>query len=413
VGPITLFDKSFLQSLSLDEAVFFDHFFMCVICPVFYVETLADLEKVVRAGRTPEQEVGIIADKVPEMSGYPCAYHLDLAASNLFGWDLPLNGRIPAAGGKAVKLDGQAGFVHEESPESQAFRRWQEREFLVVERRFAQRWRTALNSLDLEQMAAGVRAAGITPTTCRSLEGAKMIVDRFLERDGAPAVDQLKLALLALEVPPQGDFQLFGAWARHGRLSLRRFAPYAAYVVSVELFFRIALAAGLIGAGDANNRTDTAYLFYAPFCQVFVSSDNLHRRLAPQFLRPDQDFVWGPDLKADLNRIADYYAQRSEEEKERGLMALAPRPPRDDHNGIIVRLWDRHLMGWRDRAQPQPRDPEEDAKILAHINRLDFAQEISPDEIDFDPSDPQFVKIERRVSRRRGHWWQLPRNLEG
>jgi hypothetical protein len=30
MGPITLFDKSFIQSLSLDEAVWFDKFFMPV-----------------------------------------------------------------------------------------------------------------------------------------------------------------------------------------------------------------------------------------------------------------------------------------------------------------------------------------------------------------------------------------------
>ena len=67
MGPIALFDKSFLQSLSLDESVWFAHFFMPVVCPLFYVETLADLEKAVRAGRTPEQEVGIIARKFPEV----------------------------------------------------------------------------------------------------------------------------------------------------------------------------------------------------------------------------------------------------------------------------------------------------------------------------------------------------------
>jgi hypothetical protein len=45
MGPITLFDKSFIQSLSLDEAVWFDKFFMPVVCPIFFVETLADLGK--------------------------------------------------------------------------------------------------------------------------------------------------------------------------------------------------------------------------------------------------------------------------------------------------------------------------------------------------------------------------------
>lgn len=110
MGPIALFDKSFLQSLSLDESVFFDRFFLAVICPMFYVETLADLEKQVRHGRTPEQEVGIIANKVPEMSGTPCAYHIDAAIGTLFGHDLPMDGRIPRAGGRAVKVEAGPGW---------------------------------------------------------------------------------------------------------------------------------------------------------------------------------------------------------------------------------------------------------------------------------------------------------------
>jgi hypothetical protein len=83
----------------------------------------------------------------------------------------------------------------------------------------------------------------------------------------------------------------------------------------VELFFQIALGADLIGTARVSNRTDIGYLFYTPFCHVFVSSDNLHRRCAPHFLRPDQSFAWGLDLKADLNRLMNYYASRPEEEK--------------------------------------------------------------------------------------------------
>ena len=60
MGPTALFDKSFLQSLSVDEAVVFDHFFIAVICPTFYVETLADLEKAARPGRTPDGSAGAI-----------------------------------------------------------------------------------------------------------------------------------------------------------------------------------------------------------------------------------------------------------------------------------------------------------------------------------------------------------------
>ena len=65
-GPITLFDKSALQSLNLDEAVWFDNFYRTIITPLFFLETLADLSKKMGEGRSPEQTVGSIAAKTPE-----------------------------------------------------------------------------------------------------------------------------------------------------------------------------------------------------------------------------------------------------------------------------------------------------------------------------------------------------------
>ncbi len=50
MGPSALFDKSFLQSLSVDESVWFDHFFSANISPLFYIETLADLDKEMSRG---------------------------------------------------------------------------------------------------------------------------------------------------------------------------------------------------------------------------------------------------------------------------------------------------------------------------------------------------------------------------
>jgi hypothetical protein len=38
-GPILLFDKSILQSLSVDEAVWLDTFYFPCITPVFFTET--------------------------------------------------------------------------------------------------------------------------------------------------------------------------------------------------------------------------------------------------------------------------------------------------------------------------------------------------------------------------------------
>jgi hypothetical protein len=63
VGPITIFDKSALQALSLDEAVWFDNFYLGNITPLFFVETLADLERIDAKRLSPEEVVGGLAAK--------------------------------------------------------------------------------------------------------------------------------------------------------------------------------------------------------------------------------------------------------------------------------------------------------------------------------------------------------------
>jgi len=54
-GLHLIFDKSALQSFSLDETNWLDHFYSSVITPLFFAEVLADLEKEVGTGKTPEQ----------------------------------------------------------------------------------------------------------------------------------------------------------------------------------------------------------------------------------------------------------------------------------------------------------------------------------------------------------------------
>ncbi len=85
LGPILIFDKSTLQSLNVDEAVWLDNFFMTNITPLFFIETLADLEKEVRKGKTPEQVVGEIAYKIPDMSPRSNVHHMALAGGELLG----------------------------------------------------------------------------------------------------------------------------------------------------------------------------------------------------------------------------------------------------------------------------------------------------------------------------------------
>ncbi len=411
MGPITLFDKSFLQSLSLDESVWFDHFFYSVISPLFYVETLADLEKAVRQGRTSEQEVGFIAEKTPEMHGGPCVHHGSLCLKNLMGGPIPMDGRIPVAGGRPVKSDGQTGVVIEATPEAQAFSRWQERKFMEVERQFAQTWRAALGDLDLLAVAAGMRAMGIDAKTCKSLDQAKLMADTIVRTMHRP-LDLIKLVFLFLGIPHQLERVVLDAWGVAGYPALSVYAPFAAYVLTVEIFFQIALGAHLISTERPSNRVDIAYLFYLPFCMVFVSSDKLHRRCAPLFLRSNQDFVWGEDLKEDLKQLNEHYLKFPESEKETGITQFASNPP-ETGEYLVSRLWDRHLLPWRGKSpDPLTRDPEKDKELVERLTKFSKAPTLPPEEVDFDPEDAEMLSIQRRVRRRRGLWWQVPKDLK-
>ena len=410
MGPIALFDKSFLQALSLDESVWFDHFFYPIICPLFYVETLADLEKAVRAGRTPEQEVGFIARKTPEMHGGPSIHHQTLALANLMGQDVPLTGRIPIAGGRPVKVGDKSGIIYDASPESQAFSRWQKGEFLELERQFAQAWRASLSSLDLKAVAEQMKTLGVNPQTCKSLEDAKQLADALVQNRDKP-FERMKLAFLFLDIPRQYEHPILQRWSVAGYPPLSVYAPYTAHVLNVEVFFQIALASGHISSERPSNRVDIGYLFYAPFCMTFVSSDKLHRRCAPLYLRPDQDFVWGEDLKLDLKALNEHYTALPDAEKEKGIMRFAANPP-EAGDFLVSRLWDRHLRPWRGKRQPEVTDPQKEKELVEHLKRFADAPTVPAEELDFAAGHADVLSIQRMVQKRKGSWWQMPKDLK-
>jgi len=410
MAPTALFDKSFLQSLSLDESVLFGNFFNSIICPIFYTETLADLEKSVRARRTPEEEVGVIADKVPEMHVAPNLYHGPLGIQNLLGTSVPMDGRMIASG-KTVSVDGHLGVIHRPPPEAEAFRRWQDREFLEVERRVARRRREDLRAIDLSAVAAGMRAFGINPQNCASLQQAKQIADWLIAGESA---DLIKLAAVILNADRKTERVALDLWKASGRRSFAAYAPYAAHIVAVEVFFQIALGANLIGTARASNRTDIAYLFYLPFCNIFLSTDRLHQKCAPLFMRDDQSFVWGQELKADLQRLVTHYSALPEAESDEGVLVFASTPPRNDDECVVGKLWDRHVrQPWR--RKPESISPEMlewlEPALREITERFALAPEVDRSQIMGDLSNAGMIETSARIRPKKGSFWQGPKRL--
>ena len=145
---------------------------------------------------------------------------------------------------------------------------------------------------------------------------------------------------------------------------------------------------------------------------VFISGDKLHRKTAPLFLRKDQDFIWSPELKADLMKLDAHFSAFPESVKAKGLFAFASWPP-ENTGFLTTRLWDRHLPAWREIlanvTNRAPSSNEEYEKLMAKLNEIDAAQ---PIERQVTIEEARFVKFRRSVPVSKGKWRLLPPGVE-
>ncbi|CAM2919893.1 Uncharacterised protein [Legionella steigerwaltii] len=200
--------------------------------------------------------------------------------------------------------------------------------------------------------------------------------------------------------------QIFARWNSSGNMPLSRYAPYAAYVATVELFFYILIASNLESGERNSHLMDMAYLNYLPFCDFFVSQDKLHERCAPLFLKDNQLFVRGTELKEGLKQIDQYFDNFAPEEKEKGIISFAKTPPKED-SFLISKIWDRYFSDWRTQKPINEINP----KILEEIQSMINAEPIPREKVDFDPQNPDTLTIHRLVRKKRGKWYQLPKDF--
>jgi len=184
MGPITLFDKSALQALSVNEAALFDCLYRSNICPIFFIETLADLEKEMKRGRTAEQIVGEIAAKTPVCCASPNVIHSTICINELFGYAVEMRGLPVVGGGRVARKNGKLGIIYDQAPEMEAFQRWQNGRFFDVERRLARGWRAGLEALNLAAAARLWKERQRKNARPKTLREAKELTEQIVRGDG-------------------------------------------------------------------------------------------------------------------------------------------------------------------------------------------------------------------------------------
>jgi len=402
-GPILIFDKSTIQTLTVDESVLLDNFYMSNITPVFFAECLADLERDTgRMRGTPESLVGALATRTPDSQACGNVFHMRILKGELMGkFDLskaqfrPMRER-----GQPVRTGDSKGILFRASEEEEAVRRWSERDFLTLERQMAKQWRRMIDSIDLNAMSANMlRNIGPwrKPT---SLEDAKLLTETIID-----CIDQewlLRFGLPALGIAEAIDL-VITRWLDDRRKPLRSYLPYFVHILSINIFFALVLPTNLLSKVKPSHRIDLAYLYYLPFCTVFTSRDNFHVRVAPLFMNPFQTFVHGDDLKEDLRRLHERYQRLPQEELDKGLIGFAPHPP-EDTSFLTTRLWDKYLPKWREPHQPLADLPKDILDAIGQMRKrvMDATPTEAHGEYDVDKLD--FVTVSKKVSTKKGSY---------
>lgn len=411
MGPILIFDKSFLESLTIDESVWLDNFFMTNITPLFYVETLADLEKNDKKGRvarSPEELVGELANKTPVMATVPNMFHLRLVVANLLGEEVDMSKRPIISGGQyKVSPDGKVAVDFKQFPEAAALERWKRHEFNEIEKEVAKDWRESLSNLSFESLISLAGNTVPSETKLSSLEDVKTFVDDFVKGKHNQLIH---FAFGLLDVPEKARRPILKRWYAT-RLPFDEFASYAAYVLKVDLFFYLCLGKSLISKERPSNKIDISYLYYLPFCMVFASSDNLHARTAPLFMELEQSYVSGQALKKSLKKLNEYYLNLPEKIKERGVMEFATYPP-EDEDTLLGEIYDKHLRPtWRESAKKHKeqlgKPKKRDKKFAAELKKRRAEQKPligTPPPTDSVDS----MTLTRRVPAKKGGWKLFP-----
>jgi hypothetical protein len=409
MGPIVLFDKSFVEMLNIDEATVFDTLYSSVICPIFYTEVLADLSKEPPGQRTAERIVADVVRKTPIMHATPNVLHSTLCLDELLGHPIEMRGVPAITGGRPVRQNGRVGVVYEQSSEAKAFDRWQHGKFYELEREFASSWRAQLKGANHADMAKLAKAALKIRASPKSFDDAFAIAKEVVQGEGQ-RFWTLRTAYALLGLDPRQWKAVLNRWKEMGGPPLPEYAPYTAHCLLVDVFFHVAVDKTLISPDRPSNRTDIAYLYYLPFAMMFVSNDKLHRRTAPLFLTQKQHFVSGGELKKDLQALDAHYSALSEVEKAQGLFRLASTPPNDEAF-LTTRIWKRFGMNVEKPSKRFDHNENKEAndRIVAEMNKMVAAAENSQGKFSAgEMADPDGIVIQRLVPLQRGKWRLMP-----
>lgn len=353
------------------------------IPPILVMEILADLSKEHEDGKVPVEIVQLLANKLLPTNTAVNAYHIELIREELRGGVITMDYRPFVAGGTIVKSPtGGLGMKFTESPQQVSVRRWKDGQFTKVDELIAESWRSVTKQEDLlENLKKSIRIDADDLKAITSLTKALAYVDEILiDSNRQKALLTFALAEFGIDINEASSALL--RWEQSSPNFLSSFAPYTAYCTRVVLLFHVALKKGLV-ATRPTNQLDLEYLFYLPFCKVFITNDKFQKSLAQLFVTDDQVFVDGHAMKQDFKQIEEYLHTVGE---PNDIIRLRKEPPQIP-DLLTYRLWKRFL-NWPNKLPPPTAKEQEKARrkmedIMNAVETGNYTGFPNSDELEF------------------------------
>lgn len=372
MGPFLLVDKSFIQSLSKEEIDFLDRHYMVLLSPILIQEIGANLKKYPDDPSLSKKKVSLLAKKAKGFDARSIDRYELLCHADLLGAGIPLIPQIPRFNGKMIFTeDGTKGVVYEESFEINLLRQWAEMNFSEKDIKIAEEHVNTIRDYDLEKSRQVM--AKIYPENTRFRSFDELI--SWIDHANSSISDQgmlIEAKLRVLRLPKPEQVKIMSRWEKKGKPPFRAFAPYAYYCYRLNSIFWIGITSGLIPTSKkAKVIIDYQYLFYLPFSHAFCSGDNFHRTFSEYFLRCDQEFIWGQDLRSDLHNIFLCYLNMTADEKLYYEKEFGSYPP-PMQESITVDLWRKHMRPWTPGSGNLAIDMtnEEKKRLSKRINQI-------------------------------------------
>jgi hypothetical protein len=310
------------------------------VAPVLLREILGDLKKSQEGNRTPEQKVRALSRKLSRCNLHYIVYHMSLMEANLLGNEVKMDGRPIEKATMTIEENGSKGMVIAETPDEKALSRWKDGNFNQTDYELSEQYRQFAKSIDLESIK---NLREVLPPMPDFKELGDIVL--FIDKTHTVELIQkelLKGLILDFEFDSPIAQRIFLRWEQENHKSVKSFAPYAYFCFRLNLIFDFGLAGNLIPTRPTNE-IDLQYLYYLPFCDIFVSLDKFHKLVAPNFLAPYQTFIEGKDLKNDLATLVAEWESTFKKDIDKWQEKYGKEPPQNEKS-VTYNLWKKYFL---------------------------------------------------------------------